>query len=161
MSNLFQVSQKYLSIENLLIESGGVLTPELEALLNITEAERDEAVRNIFYLMQEKAMEIDGMKERIKSFDELVKRKEITYNSCKKALERAVMTFGAMKVDEFGLGLRKSEAVNVYDETQLKKEFLTEKISYSPDKKKIKEALKKGEALQGAEIITNQNLQIK
>lgn len=159
--NLYNVSNQYRAIENILAENGGDLTPELETLLNITEENRDEAVKSIFYLMSEKEDEVEALKTRIEKLSEIKKRKEITMNSCKKSLETAVMQFGELSVDEFKLKTRISKSVNVYDEDKLPKEYLTEKISYVPDKKAIGEILKKGEFVNGAELITKNNLMVK
>lgn len=55
---------------------------------------------------------------------------------------------------------RKSISVNVDDE-KLPKKYFVKKVEYAPDKTAIKEALKNGEKIRGAELIEKQNLQLK
>ena len=67
---------------------------------------------------------------------------------------------------KYDLGLhqiawRKSEAVEIDNEELLPKEYLKEKITYTPDKTAIKEAIKSGKEVQGAKLVKRNNLQIK
>lgn len=57
------------------------------------------------------------------------------------------------------LYFRKSEKVEITDESKLSEDFVV--IKKEPNKILIKEALKNGSIVDGAELITNQNLQIK
>ena len=58
------------------------------------------------------------------------------------------------------LSFRKSESVQV-DEDILSKKWMKEKITYSPDKTGLKNAIKAGEVIEGAELKINYNLQVK
>lgn len=59
------------------------------------------------------------------------------------------------------ISYRKSETVNVYDLDKLPKEYIKEKVEISADKTNIKKAIKEGKEINGAELKTNINLQIK
>ena len=63
------------------------------------------------------------------------------------------------------LSTRKSEAVEVSDlftnDSQNRELWCTEKTTYTPDKAKIKEALKSGEQISGASLKENVSLQIQ
>lgn len=63
------------------------------------------------------------------------------------------------------LSTRKSEAVELSDlftnDSQNRKLWCVEKTTYAPDKKKIGEALEKGESISGASLKQNVSLQIK
>lgn len=159
--NLYQIALKYRSIEDKLYEMEGELTPELEQELEITEAEREETIKNYFYLINEKDVEIDGLKEKVKQFQDILKRKTITRDSLKKQIVKSIAMFGDIQVDEFHLGIRESKAVNVFDESNLSDEFIRTKIVKDPDKTAIKKAIESGKEVKGAEIIINQNLKIK
>ena len=54
---------------------------------------------------------------------------------------------------------RKSQSVEIYDESLIDMGFM--KVKYEPDKTKIKESLKKGENVEGCELVTKTNIQIK
>ena len=59
------------------------------------------------------------------------------------------------------LSLRQTTATDVYDESALPKEFLKEKITYTPSKTDIKKALQEGKEVAGARLVVNTNLNIK
>lgn len=66
-----------------------------------------------------------------------------------------------IKAGLFNLSFRKSEAVIITDEEALPEEFVKTKTTTAPDKTAIKNAIKSGRTVDGAEIQTNMNLQIK
>lgn len=66
-----------------------------------------------------------------------------------------------IKAGTFALSFRKSEAVVITNETALPAEFVKTKTTTAPDKAAIKNAIKSGREVSGAEIQTNMNLQIK
>lgn len=59
------------------------------------------------------------------------------------------------------ISYRKSESINVLDLNSLPKEYVKEKIEYSADKTNIKKAIKSGQEIKGAELVTNYNMQVK
>jgi hypothetical protein len=59
------------------------------------------------------------------------------------------------------LSFRTSKAVVVTDETKLDKKYMKAKVVVTVDKTAIKDALDKGEVVEGAAIEEKQNLQIK
>ena len=61
----------------------------------------------------------------------------------------------------FTLSFRKSEAVVVTNQEALPEKFIKTEIKKTPDKTAIKNALKAGVVVEGAELQENQNLQIK
>ena len=64
-----------------------------------------------------------------------------------------------IKTPTLKLSFRKSEAVEVVDESLLAQQFFNYKPSI--DKTAIKAAIKAGEEVAGARIVNNQNLQLK
>lgn len=59
------------------------------------------------------------------------------------------------------VSFRRSESVYIADESVLPEEYVAVKVERKPDKTLIKKALKSGEAVAGAELISKQNIQIK
>ena len=57
--------------------------------------------------------------------------------------------------------IRDSKATEVFDMDSLPKEYLKEKIEYSPDKTAIKKAIESGTEVAGARIIVNHNLKLE
>lgn len=61
----------------------------------------------------------------------------------------------------FTVSLRKSEAVNIVDESLVPMEYKSEKVSISCDKVTLKKVIKSGVTVPGVEIVEHQNVQIK
>ena len=58
------------------------------------------------------------------------------------------------------LSYRKSEVVEVYDETKIPKEFIKVETKETPMKAEIKKAIKNGAIVEGATVVTKNNLTI-
>lgn len=91
-------------------------------------------------------------------------------NKMKKEIEnfKSYIKFNMKKMDikkiETSLGnisLRQSTATEIYDEASLPKEFLKEKITYTPSKTEIKKAIESGQEVKGARLVVNTSLTIK
>lgn len=61
----------------------------------------------------------------------------------------------------FRLSFRKSESVEIEDVSKIPEDYLVTKTTVTPDKVKIKKAIKDGEAIEGVFIKESSNLQVK
>ena len=61
----------------------------------------------------------------------------------------------------FTVSTRKSEAVAILDVDAIPDEFKVTKTTVAPDKTAIKEAIKNGVSVGGAELVVNENVQVK
>lgn len=59
------------------------------------------------------------------------------------------------------ISYRKSEVVNIIDESKIPSEYIKVKTETSPMKAEIKKALKDGKVIDGVDLVTNINMQIK
>lgn len=59
------------------------------------------------------------------------------------------------------LSFRKSKSVDIVDESELPAQYLAQKITTTPNKKAIGDALKNGVSVPGAALIEKNNLQLK
>lgn len=157
--NLYNIKQEYLAIAQELAE--GELTPELEQSLIITEANLQEKAINYGYVIKNFESEVDIIDEEIKRLNALKKARVNAVDKLKNNISDAMQLFGILEVKAptFKMNFRKSESVEIYE--GLSQEYITEKISYQPDKIAIKNAIKEGKTVNGAGIIINYNLQIK
>ena len=139
----------------------GELTPELEQALIITESNLQEKAINYGYVIKNFESEVDIIDEEIKRLNALKKSRVNTVEKLKTNISNAMQLFGILEVKAptFKMNFRKSESVEIYE--GLSNEYITEKISYQPDKIAIKNAIKEGKTVNGAGIIINYNLQIK
>lgn len=76
-------------------------------------------------------------------------------------MKNAILSSGntKYKTDLFNFSIRKSESVQVLSEDELPREYV--RIVRNADKVKIKEALKKGEHIEGCSIVEKQSLTVK
>jgi predicted phage tail protein len=159
--NLFNIKQEYINLVNSIIDNNGELSPELSQALAINETELKEKAINYAYVIRSFEYENDIIDAEIKRLKALKEQKEKAIQKLKDTVLDAMNLYGIEKVDSPSLKLsfRKSESVEISE--NLDKRFMIEKITMQPDKLAIKEAIKKGEQVEGAVLVINQNLQIK
>jgi hypothetical protein len=159
--NLFNIKQEYINLVNTIIDNNGELSPELSQDLAINETELKEKAINYGYVIRSFEYENDIIDAEIKRLKVLKEQKEKAIQKLKDAVSDAMNLYGIEKVESPALKLsfRKSESVEISE--NLDKRFMIEKVTLQPDKVAIKEAIKKGEQVEGAVLVINQNLQIK
>ena len=157
--NLYNIKSEYLAIAHELTE--GELTPELEQALIITQENLQEKAINYGYVIKNFESEVDIIEEEIKRLNALKKARINAVDKLKTNISDAMQLFGILEVKAptFKMNFRKSESVEIFE--GLDQEFITEKVSYQPDKIAIKNAIKEGRQVNGAALVTNLNLQIK
>ena len=89
------------------------------------------------------------MKKEIENFKSYIK-----FNMKKMELKKVETSLG-------NISLRQSTVTEIYDEASLPKEFLKEKITYTPSKTEIKKAIESGQEVKGARLVVNTSLTIK
>lgn len=142
-------------------ESGDFDEETIKDTLESIEDSFDDKAVNTAYILKNLQASEKIIAEEIKR---LTERKKSLVNNQKRLKD--YLLFNMQKVnktkiksDIFTLSIRNSQAVEVEDLNKLNKGYL--KISYSPDKTKIKDAIKGGEDVTGAKLVTNQSLNIR
>ncbi len=59
------------------------------------------------------------------------------------------------------VSFRKSEKIEIDEQSSIPKEYLTKTVSFAPNKTAIKEAIKAGQEVAGCRLVENQNITIK
>ena len=171
MANLYEITTEYQDIMNILEQNGGELTDELSSRLEVTEAnvkskiegyawviknfEANQQVRDVkiaIYLAQISALKSENDKDA-NSIERL-----------KDSITSGMKTFGMdeYKTPLFRVSFRKSESVNIFDESLLPKFcWKTETVEKIIPKAEIKKMIEEGVEIPGVEIVKKQNLQIK
>lgn len=154
MANLYQIDEAIMNCVNM--ESGEIIDIER---LDQLQMDRDLKIENIALFIKNLLSDAAGIKAEKDNLAQRQKVCENKANNLKKYLSNylAGQRFSTSKV---AISFRKSESVNVQDISKLPKEYLKYKDP-DPDKTAIKSALKSGKEIPGAEIIVNQNIQIK
>ncbi len=159
--SLYHITSEQLRINELLEESGGELTPEIEeALMLNAENFEIKADGYIESISRYKAL-AEAADVRIKEMQRIKKTSE---NIEKRLKERLLQAMMVMEVDKMEIGLRKlsirnTSSVNITDETHIPAEYIIIEQKY--DKTRIKDALKSGDVIPGVELVTNKSIQIR
>lgn len=162
--SLYEIDQAVLSVlENGLVfdeETGEVLFDEdnFEQL----EGERNAKLEAVALYVKSLDAEAAAMKAEEK---ELAKRREARERKAERLrryVANSMILFGDPKIEtpRVALSFRKSEAVEVVDAGAIRADFWKQ-AAPTIDKTAIKKAIKAGEVVEGAELVTRQNLQIR
>lgn len=160
--NLYKIESDYIALANAIIDQDGEVTENQELALQIT----NEALqtKGIAYSYLIKSLEYDNeiLDAEIKRLQSMKKTRTNLTDRLKYTLKDAMILFGIseLKTATLKVNFRKSESVEVNEEI-IDKKYCREKITYTPDKKAIKEAIEQGVEVLGASISYNKNLQIK
>lgn len=161
--NIYQIEKEFLLLSNDIIEAGGEITPELETALAINKEQLQNKGVNYAYVIKSLENDISSIDEEIKRLNALKSSRSKTNDLLKATIKQAMQLYGIeeIKTPTLKINFRKSESVEVDDLSILDPNYLVEKIVTTADKIKIKDAIKKGEAVTGAVLNVNFNLQIK
>ena len=159
MKNLFNIDAELYEVYNEIENNGGEMTPELEATLEITEAERLTKGEGYVYVIKQLRSQSDMIKSEIKRLQEIEKRYQNSADKLADTLLQSVVAHGQIKTALVTISSRKSKSVSITDESLLGAEFM--RIKTEPNKTAIKEAIESGQEVQGALIVENYSLNIR
>jgi hypothetical protein len=161
--NIYQIEKEYLDLANQLIESGGECSPELELQLTINQEQLEQKARGYGFVVKQMESDISIIDAEIKRLGELKKARLKTIDRLEATVSNAMQLYqiNRLETPTLKISFRKSESVEIDDESAISFAYLKEKITYTIDKVAIKEAIKKGEVVAGARLQVNQNIQIK
>ena len=139
----------------------GELTPEMEEALKINEGEIQS--KSIAYkeVIGNQKSYISRIDEELKRLQALKKASNRLVDNLEYNLLQAVKVYGDIEIGLTTITTRKSESITVEDINTLPKEYKTVKVTETADKKALKEAIKRGEVIEGVELVKNENLRIK
>lgn len=159
--SLFQISSELTEVVRAIEEAGGEVTPEIEQQLTISRTELQTKSLNYVHYIKKLENDLELVKTYEEQLEAFKKRKAKTLERLKDALKTAVEKFGDIETDIFKITTRKSESVEVIDETDIPMHFYESKLVKTLSKTKLKEAIKKGEEIPGVVLKQNKNLAIK
>lgn len=167
---LYELTKEAQNLEELYLmaideETGEVkdiaILEELEKELNIQLKEKGTGIIKV--LRNSEAM-IEAIKNEEARLAKIRKIAENRQKNFKKHILNNMLKMGIKKIEtEIGSISWKNNPpmVEIYDETLIAEKFKKEKINYVISKTEIKNAIEKGEEVQGARIIINQQLKLK
>ena len=163
MLTLYNIEKEYLDLTSEIIENEGELTPELDERLTITKNALEYKANQYAHVIKTLDHEVDAIDKEIERLQAMKKARSNAKDRLKKAVADAMQIFEITEIKgEFmKLYFKKTEAVVIDDEKLLPSTYQREKITYTPNKTAIKEAIENGEEIPGSHIQENYNLQIK
>lgn len=158
---LYEINDSYYKWLEKVQENEGELTPEMLTEIDCIERNFEEKGEAYAVLIKTLNAEAELFKAEKDRLAERQKQKE---NLAERLKERLAESMRILEKDKFEttkckVSFRTSTAVNILDEALLPKKFF--KIVKTPSKADIKEALKSGLKVKGAELVENKNIQIK
>lgn len=166
---LYEISEMYHDFM-FAFENGEIPDESFEDTLEAIEATFNDKADNIACMVKSYLAEAEAIKAEADKLTERAKAKKAQAERLKGYLSRHMldMGIGSIESPRTKLTFRKNEAVEIADEAAFVEyvqaagldDYLTYKAP-TPNKTAIKEAIKAGTEIQGAEIVTKQNLQIK
>lgn len=139
-------------------------TGEIEpaTLESVQIASEEKIIATAMYIRRLDALN-KATKETIQDLQERVRADSKRIEALKWLMTKAMdsLQYTEVKSPEVTLRFRKSSSVEITDIDALPEQFLRTKTVVEPDKTAIKNALKAGEKIQGAQLVESRNLQIK
>lgn len=159
--SLFKITSEQVRINDMLMETGGELTPELEDALIINADNFQVKLENYATSIHRFDALEDAADAEIKRLTAIKKSAAGAKKRLKDTVAYAMEVFG---YDKYDIGLHKysfrsSQAVNITDENLIPNNYI--KVETKIDKESLKRDLKAGLVIEGAELVTNKNLQIR
>ena len=141
----------------------GEIKPEIMQQLSISRNELETKAVDYGYVIKAFDDEINIIDREIERLEERKAYVKKNKERMKTIVSSAMEEFGINKIksETLQLSFRKSESVDIFDESLIDDKFKKVKTEISLDKTAIKNAIKNGEDVQGAKIVEKNNLQIK
>nr|DAS53005.1 MAG TPA: resistance protein [Caudoviricetes sp.] len=157
MATLYELTGQFLDIYNMDLDD----ETKADTLDSIDwNSDYENKVENYIKVIKNNEADIEARKNEIKRLTELNRADERKNERLKEVLKESMDLTGHDRVDTslFKVSFRKSEAVEV-DELLLPEAYKV--ATYKPDKKRLKEDLKNGLEILGAELVERKNLSIR
>ena len=136
---------------------------ELNSYLDVLNVELEEKAKNIFMLIKNIEAPVVAIDEEIKRLTEMKRSYQTKANNLVNYISYTMQKNGIdeVKCDIVRFFFRKSEALEITDESLIPEEYIKTKEVKTVDKNAIKKDIKEGKEINGAYIKVNKNLQIK
>lgn len=160
---IFKIAQEFLDLLNEIEELEGELTPELEERLKINAENMSSKMEGYCKAIRYYEMTVANAKSEKERLDKLIKRSERSQEWMKGAMLDVMEGLDKPKVSAgtFTVGTRKSTAVNIIDESAIPARYASEVVTVKIDKTAIKDAIKNGEEVPGAQLVERKSISIR
>ncbi len=165
IKSLYEIEKDYLSIIQILEETEGELSPELEESLKLTHENLEKKALAYVEYINDREFYLEKVKAELERLTLMKKRQEKTIEKLEENLKDAVKIFGGqIKAGMYTIKTSPSYSLEITDESKIPAEYYTEekKTIKKFDTNAIKKAIKDNNIIiDGAVVHTRQNLKIK
>lgn len=161
--SLYVIQQEYISLAESIIDNDGLLSEEMEAALQINKDQLESKSQCYGFIVRQLEGECDMIDNEIKRLEAMKKSRGKTVDRLKESVSKAMQLYEIDKIETptLKISFRKSESIEIEEESLIDEKYMTVKTTKTPDKKAIKEAIKAGEIVLGVTLKENQNIQFK
>lgn len=144
------------------METGEIDEEKAKRYLEELPIERNRKLEAYGVVIKNYTADIIGLKKEIETLNARVKAKQRQIDRLSESVSNSLTAFNEPKFEtpKVVFSFRTSTSVD-YDIDKLDEKFITEKVERSANKTEIKKAIKSGETVQGACLVTKLNLQVK
>lgn len=155
MASLYEIDKSILGCIDQ--ETGEMIDPDrLEALF----MERNQKIENVALWIKNLQSDALAFKAEKETFAERERAANAKIEQLKKYLAQA-LDGQKFSTGKCAVSFRRSEQVEVLDESIIPRAYMVETVTYKPDKNFIKEVLKDGQEISGCRLIKNLNTLVK
>lgn len=161
--SLYNIQQEYISLAESIIDNDGLLSEEMEAALQINKDQLENKSQCYGFIVRQLEGECDMIDNEIKRLEAMKKSRGKTVDRLKESVSKAMLLYEIDKIETptIKISFRKSESIEIEEESLIDEKFMTVKTTRTPNKTAIKEAIKNGEIVLGVTLKQNQNIQFK
>lgn len=161
--SLYVIQQEYISLAEQIIDNDGLLSEEMEAALQINKDQLENKSQCYGFIVRQLEGECDMIDNEIKRLEAMKKSRGKTVDRLKESVSKAMQLYEIDKIETptLKISFRKSESIEIEEESLIDEKFMTVKTTKTPNKTAIKEAIKNGEIVLGVTLKQNQNIQFK
>ncbi len=160
---LSQIVNEAVSIEQMLIESGGELTPEIQAALSVNADQLAEKVDGYHSIMERFKDLSVHYAARARFFEKISEQCDGVIDKLRANVIFAMDKLGSDEIKgqdvRFKLTLT-SGSLKITDKEMIPVEFKEEVITTEIKKDELKEAIKKDKEIKGAEVVYSKSLRV-
>lgn len=159
--SLYALTDEHKLICDAIEENGGEITPEIEAMLAINEANFVTKAEGYVEIIAKYEDMAEKCKVRKSQLDVVQRISENAVRRMKERLLQAMLEYKVEKVESGvrKLSLRNSKSVEITNEARIPNNYI--KVTTKIDKTSLRADLMAGKIVEGAELKTNQTLTIR
>lgn len=161
-NSIFPIQREYQELLGQIEEAEGEITPEMEAALAFTVGNMQNVGINIAQCIKTIDYWTELVEKEIERLEGIRKKAIKGSTTLRERLSNAMQQFDIERIASptITVSFRRSEAVEIYSEEIIPPAFLDQPPP-KVNKIRIKEAIKSGREVPGAELVQRKNLQIK